>query len=82
MDPEMDSEMSSEMCEEASPTESMPSSTDQWDRGTMYENSPKKSKFVKYVLVFPQQPPPPLLSERERERERQKRPRAKSTTPS
>lgn len=59
MDPEMDSEMSSEMLEEASPTESMPSSTDQWDWGTMYENSPKKSKFVKYVLVFPQQTPPP-----------------------
>lgn len=69
MDPEMDSEMSSEMLEEASPTESMPSSTDQWDRGTMYENSPKKSKFVKYVLVFPNNPPP-LTSERERERDK------------
>ena len=73
MDPEMDSEMSSEMLEEASPTESMPSSTDQWDRGTMYENSPKKSKFVKYVLVFPQLPPP-LTSERERERETKETP--------
>lgn len=53
IDPEMDSEMDSELLEEASLTESMPSSTDEWDRGTTYEYSPTKSKFVKYVLVSP-----------------------------
>lgn len=66
IDPEVDPRMDSEILEEASPTESMPSSTDEWDQGTTYEYSPKKSKFPKYVLI------PPPTSERERERETKK----------
>lgn len=72
MDPEVDPTMDSEVLEETSPTESMPSSTDEWDRGTTYEYSPKKSKFPKYVLITPKlilNPPPPT-SERERERDK------------
>lgn len=72
MDPEMDSEMDpkmdSEILEEASPTESIPSSTDEWDRGTTYEYSPKKNKFPKYVFI----PLPPPSNVRERERYKKK----------
>lgn len=47
MDPEIDPEMDSKILEETSPTGSMLSSTDEWDWGTIYEYSPKKSKFFK-----------------------------------
>ncbi len=67
IDPEVDPRMDSEILEEASPTESMPSSTDEWDQGTTYEYSPKKSKFPKYVLI-----PPPNVRKRERERDKEK----------
>lgn len=32
-------------------TQSAPSSTEEWDRGTTYEYSPKESNFVRYVLI-------------------------------
>lgn len=31
--------------------QSAPSSTEEWDRGTTYEYSPKESKFFRYVSV-------------------------------
>ena len=51
---------------ETSSTQSAPSSTEEWDRGTTYEYSPKESKFVRYVLVglFFLSFPPPSTSER------------------
>lgn len=58
MDLEMDAGRDSRIMEEVDPKteetwspQSAPSSTEEWDRGTTYEYSPKESKFIKYVLV-------------------------------
>lgn len=76
----MDHKMDSEILEEASPTESMPSSTDEWDRGTTYEYSPKKSKFPKYVFIsLPAPQPLPPTSKREGERYPKKKEKKKET---
>lgn len=56
MDPRIDFKIMEEVDpkteKETWSTQSAPSSTEEWDRGTTYEYSPKKSNFVRYVLVF------------------------------
>lgn len=54
----MDAGRDSRIMEEVDPKteetwspQSAPSSTEEWDRGTTYEYSPKESKFIKYVPV-------------------------------
>lgn len=62
IDPKFMKEVDSEVKQETSSTQSVPSSTDEWDRGTTYEYSPKETISVRYVLVFFSPPlfaPPP-----------------------
>lgn len=58
MDPEIDLGIDPEITEEVDPgneqeawsNHTVPSSTNEWDRGTTYEYSPKERKSFRYVL--------------------------------